>query len=46
MTPNEKSAIIGYWRSGTKIEQICVITGKPYDLIFSVIHNYKISIKD
>ena len=35
------SAIIGYWRSGASLEQICVVTGMKYWKVESIIENYK-----
>jgi transposase len=46
MTPNEKSAIIGYWRSGASIEHIMVITGRSYMLIINLIDQYKETLED
>jgi hypothetical protein len=40
MTQYEKSAIIGYWRCGSSIEQICVITGVYYTVIAKLIKTY------
>ena len=40
MTPYQKSAIIGYWRSGAPIEQICWITGMKYYKIEKIIKDY------
>lgn len=34
------SAIIGYWRSGTSLEWICVATNLPYKDVESIINDY------
>lgn len=38
----QASAIIGYWRCGASLEQISALLTIHYDLIFSVVHNYKL----
>ncbi len=41
MTDEEKSAIIGYWRSCQDIDMICNITGLPFWVVHNVIEIYK-----
>lgn len=40
MTPNNKSAIIGFWRSGAPIEQICWGMNMKYWEVEEIINNY------
>ena len=40
MTPNKKSAIVGFWRCGAPIEQICWITNVKYWKVEEIINNY------
>ena len=41
ITQYEKAAIIGYWRGGAPLEQICWIMGKPFWKIEKTIEEYK-----
>lgn len=41
MTEYEKSAIIGYWRSGAPIIQITWLTGFTYKTIEDTINEYQ-----
>jgi hypothetical protein len=41
MTEQERSAIIGMWRSGASVEQIALITGWGFVAVWNVIDNYK-----
>lgn len=41
ITNETKSAIIGYWRCGAILEQICVITGIAFWKIDKIITDYK-----
>lgn len=36
-----ESAVIGYWRGGAPIEQICVITDLFYPVVKRIIEDYK-----
>lgn len=40
MTPELKSAIIGYWRNGMPIEAICYYSGVEYLAVKNIIDNY------
>lgn len=39
-TPEIKSAIIGYYRCGSPIEQICHLVNIPYNKVESIINAY------
>jgi transposase len=41
LTKYEKSAIVGYYRSGAPLEQICWIVGLPYVTIERIINQFK-----
>jgi hypothetical protein len=35
------SAIVGYWRCGATLEQICVLKGIEYYKVVKIIENYQ-----
>lgn len=41
MKPEQKSAIIGYWRSGATVSEISLITGIHEATIERIINDYK-----
>ena len=41
ITEHQKSAIVGYWRCGAPLEQICVVTGISFWKIEKIITDHK-----
>ena len=41
MDKNLKSSVIGFWRSGASVEEVCGVTGLYYSVIMNIIKDYK-----